>query len=172
MNASPGLPGASRIVVIAIGNPSRGDDALGPMLVERLGPGWPAAVVTLTEFQLQIEHVLDLAEATLVLFVDAERGLAGPCRLRELRPDASPTVFSHALSPAQLLGLYASTVGCVPPPAFVLGLAAEGFDLGAPLSERAIAALEAGCRRVRTLLSQPGANEWRLLCETEEGGAQ
>lgn len=172
MNASPGLPGAGRIVVIAIGNPSRGDDALGPMLVERLGPGWPEAVVTLTEYQLQIEHVLDLAEASLVLFVDAERGLAGPCRLRELRPDASPTVFSHALSPTQLLGLYASAVGCAPPPAFVLGLAAEGFELGAPLSERAVAALEAGCERARALLSQPSSSEWRLRCEIGEGGAQ
>jgi hydrogenase maturation protease len=63
-------------LVLAVGNPSRGDDALGPALLERLrDAGVDAAgdVELLTDFQLQIEHALDLQGRQAVLFVDAAR---------------------------------------------------------------------------------------------------
>ena len=58
------------ILVLAIGNPSRGDDALGPLLAERLMQ-WlqrrPAsvqlAVEIICEQQLMVEHVDDLRTA-------------------------------------------------------------------------------------------------------------
>ena len=55
----------ARLVIFAVGNPSRGDDALGPELLARLAD-WlakqnPAVDVELVEdFQLQIEHALDV----------------------------------------------------------------------------------------------------------------
>ena len=67
----------ARWLVFGVGNPSRGDDALGPLFVERLD-AWAAtagdlsvALVTLTDFQWQIEHALDLADIDVVVFVDA-----------------------------------------------------------------------------------------------------
>ena len=52
---------AGRALVFAWGNPSRGDDALGPALVERLEAARPAhpewgELALLTDFQLQPEH--------------------------------------------------------------------------------------------------------------------
>ena len=47
-------------LVIAIGNPSRGDDALGPLAGQRLAAMRLRDVEVLTEFQLQVEHALDL----------------------------------------------------------------------------------------------------------------
>ena len=53
------------VVVLASGNRSRGDDAVGPLLLERLA-AWLAAEGRSGEFelfddyQLQIEHALDL----------------------------------------------------------------------------------------------------------------
>lgn len=68
------------LLVLGWGNPSRGDDALGPMLVDALvayaGRALPAGTVDcLSDYQLQIEHALDLVGRERVLFVDAARGL-------------------------------------------------------------------------------------------------
>ena len=64
------------LLVLAVGNPSRGDDALGPLLLERLqADGWDAGgqVELLCDFQLQVEHTLDLQGRSAVLLVDAAR---------------------------------------------------------------------------------------------------
>jgi hypothetical protein len=71
------------LLVIAVGNRSRGDDALGPLLLDRL-ERWRASgdrgadLELLEDFQLQIEHALDLAGRRLVLFVDAGTRTAAP----------------------------------------------------------------------------------------------
>ena len=65
----------TRLVIFGYGNPSRGDDALGSLLlaraeteVDRL-PGLDVALVE--DFQLQVEHALDLEDRDLALFIDA-----------------------------------------------------------------------------------------------------
>ena len=62
-------------LVFGIGNPSRGDDAIGPLMIERLereqSAGRLSGVDLLTDFQLQPEHALDLRGRARVLFVDA-----------------------------------------------------------------------------------------------------
>jgi len=71
------------ILIFAIGNESRGDDALAPLLVRRLAD-WLAAndlagqCEILEEYQLQVEHVLDLQQRRLILFVDAGMDTPAP----------------------------------------------------------------------------------------------
>ena len=60
---------------MAIGSPSRSDDALGPLLAGRLAPDLPEWVELLVDFQLQVEHALVLERAGLALFLDAQVGL-------------------------------------------------------------------------------------------------
>ena len=55
------------LVIFAVGNPSRGDDALGPELLARLSAwleskGKQENVELIEDFQLQIEHALDLQD--------------------------------------------------------------------------------------------------------------
>ena len=86
------------VVVFAVGNRSRGDDALGPLLLERLAAvldaeGRGSRFELIDDFQLQIEHALDLAGRRLALFIDAGTGTPAPFviprdRTRELRGDA------------------------------------------------------------------------------------
>jgi hydrogenase maturation protein HypF len=123
----------TRPLVLAIGNPSRGDDALGPAFAAALGDdcGWDVLV----EFQLQVEHALDLAGRPRVLVVDASVGAAPPFWLEEVAADPSGAPFSHALLPAQLLAACAA-LGPVPPTA-VLAIRGERFTLGEPLSRAA-----------------------------------
>lgn len=136
------MSAATGLVVFAIGNDARGDDALGPLLAQRIEQGAYAGVSLYAEYQLQIEHVLDLREATEVLFIDAAHGLTQPFSFSALEPDAGTPVLSHALSPAVLLGVFERVEGRAPPPAYLLALRAEAFELGAALSPAAAEALE------------------------------
>lgn len=133
---------ATGLVVFAIGNDARGDDALGPLLAQRIEQGAYAGVTLYAEYQLQIEHVLDLRDATAVLFIDAAHGLNQPFRFGPLEPDAGTPILSHALSPALLLGVFERVEGRVAPPAYLLALRGEAFELGAALSPAAAEALE------------------------------
>ncbi|HRG96608.1 MAG TPA: hypothetical protein PLR99_10185, partial [Polyangiaceae bacterium] len=56
---------AAPLLFFGLGNPSRGDDALGPTLLERVGAALAPEIARgevelLAEFQLQPEHALDL----------------------------------------------------------------------------------------------------------------
>jgi hydrogenase maturation protease len=131
------------LLVLGIGNPSRGDDALGPGLVDRLreqGVEQGGRVDLLTDFQLQVEHALDLCGRRAVLFVDAaHRGHAGPegVEVRPLEPDAAIPPASHALRPGAVLRVFRDVQGTEPPPAWLLAIEGESFELGEALSEAA-----------------------------------
>ena len=63
--------GGGQTRVCAAGGPSRGDDAGGPLVAERLEVADVQGVEVLVDFQLQVEHALDLAGRERVIFVDA-----------------------------------------------------------------------------------------------------
>ncbi len=131
------------LLVIGIGNPSRGDDALGPACIEALDAQLPPGVELLTDFQLQVEHVLDLAHRRQVIFVDASVGCAGRFSIEDVQADMRVSPLSHALSPAELLGVYRRVHGSAPPPARVLAIRGYEFALGAALTDQAHANLQA-----------------------------
>jgi hydrogenase maturation protease len=144
-------------LVFGIGNPSRGDDALGPLLIERLerlaAAGRLPGVALLTDFQLQIEHVEDLVERRRVIFVDAAVGLQAPCALTAIAPTTSHSWTTHRLAPAALLHLYQSLYG-PPPRVELLAIRAEQFELGAALSEPASRNLDAAIERLLAILAE------------------
>lgn len=134
------------LLVLAWGNPSRGDDALGPLLAERLQAhaqvaGWVDRVEVLTDFQLQVEHALDLVGRERILFVDAALDLAQPFTVRPLQPARGGGIGSHALAPEAVLQVYQDLHGCAPPPATLLAVRASAFELGAAPSAKALADL-------------------------------
>ena len=121
-------------LVFAVGNPSRGDDAVGPLLAERLEAAAVPGVEVLVDFQLQIEHALDLAGRERVIFVDACVDAEAPFVEREIHAAAGFAHTSHSLAPAQVLETYRRVTGGEPPPALLLGVRAHSFELGAELS--------------------------------------
>jgi hydrogenase maturation protease len=127
-------------LVLAVGNPSRGDDALGPSLVERLrAAGVEAAgeVELLIDFQLQVEHALDLQHRRAVLFVDAARpGASAGATLSEIYADAQVPPASHALRAQAVLHVAARLNGTAPP-AWQLAIEGQSFELGEGLSAAA-----------------------------------
>lgn len=149
-----------RTMVIAVGNDARGDDALGPRLLARVADAGFPGVSTQLEFQLQVEHALDLAGADLVLFIDAAHGLHRPCELQELEPARATPAFSHALAPETVLAVLEQLEGHAPP-AFQLSVRGECFGLGSGLSAVAEEAEIHAWEWLAGLLSAPGLAAWR-----------
>jgi hydrogenase maturation protease len=146
------------VLVFGYGNPSRGDDALGPMLMERLQgllpmhPEW-GEVHLLTDFQLQPEHALDLAGCSRALFVDASVSCTVPYACAPVLATADFGYTTHAMSPAALLAVFCRITGGEPPPCELLTVCGVSFQLGEPLSPPAAAHLEAALEFVQTWLA-------------------
>ncbi|MDQ7745986.1 hydrogenase maturation protease [Hydrogenophaga pseudoflava] len=135
------------LLVLVWGNPSRGDDALGPLLAERLIDhaqiaGLSNRVEVLTDFQLQVEHALDLVGRERVLFVDAALDLAEPFTVRPLQAARGAGIGSHALAPEAVLQVFQDLHHQPPPPATLLAIRASAFELGAPPGVQALSDLD------------------------------
>ncbi|MDA8257321.1 MAG: hydrogenase maturation protease [Betaproteobacteria bacterium] len=135
-------------LIFGWGNPSRGDDALGPLFVEHFTalaarhPEW-GEVECLTDFQLQVEHVLDLQGRQRVLFVDASIDAPAPCSLARIEAARDASFTTHAMSPQAVLKVYADIDDGEPPPCWLLAIRGERFELGEDLSATARQSLPA-----------------------------
>lgn len=160
------------VVVFAIGNPSRGDDAIGPLLLERLG-SWLAAeghapeFALIEDYQLQIEHALDLRGKRLALFIDAGCATSVPAEFYAIgAASVFPAPSTHVLSPQEVLGVHRQVAGAEPPPSFVLCVRGERFELGEGLSVAAQANVESAWQQLMLLCLRPDVAHWRALATT------
>ncbi len=103
--------GKAPILVLAVGNPSRGDDAFGPLLAQQL-QAWLAAqtadvqqaIELVTDQQLMVEHALDLQGREHVLFIDAAARHDAPVALQTVSKTATasaPSGRPHGHGPDQ-----------------------------------------------------------------------
>jgi len=145
------------ILIIGIGNPSRGDDALGPLLIERLEALALPDVELLTDFQLQVEFSLDLQQRQQVIFVDASLNATPPFTFTQVIAAEDTSYSSHALSPSAVLHAYKKLFG-EPPPSYVLAIRGEAFELGEGLSEAAEKHLEAALGWLGKRLTETAAD--------------
>ena len=141
--------GIAPVLVLAVGNPSRGDDAIGPELAARLEAAALPGVEVITEFQLQVENALDLVGRERVIFVDAGTGTPAPFELRRVTAAADFLHTSHAISPEAVLATYQRLHGAPAPEAWVLCVRGESFELGEALSAMAADHLEAAWLELR-----------------------
>jgi len=159
------------VVVFAVGNPSRGDDAIGPECSGRLerwlrNEGISEQFELVEDFQLQIEHVLDLKGRRLAIFIDAGANTLAPYSFRRIFPASGMAHTTHALSPEAVLQVYVQTESAELPPAFVLCIRGEEFELGEPLSTVAESNLRAAFELLMQLCRQPSLAAWELAALT------
>ena len=138
-------PAVRPILVFGCGNLSRGDDALGPLCVGQLRDALAAGgrVECLDDYQLQIEHALDLVGRERVLFVDASLRCDAPFEVTPLQPRQDASFTTHAMSPQALMQVFRDLHGQPPPPCTLLAIRGGSFELGAPPSAAALAHLAA-----------------------------
>ena len=146
-------------LIFTWGNPSRGDDALGPALYELLQQESLTGVDLLTDFQLQIEHSIDLEGRKRVLFVDASTSAKAPFEFVRLQPEQDASYTTHAMSPQALLSVYQQVNGSAPP-AWLLSIRGYEFDLGLPLSTAANKHLLAAFNHIKKLIDPARPIEW------------
>lgn len=156
-----------RTLVIAVGNPSRGDDAAGPLLAERLsswlsdqGPNLqgtdPRHLTALCDQQLMVEHAYDLRDRDRVLFIDAAARQGEPVQWQRIEASAGgPAISSHQCTPSQLLHLCAHTLQIPPPDAWLLSLRGDSFELGGPVSAGMQAAMAQAWDEILAWIANP-----------------
>jgi hydrogenase maturation protease len=131
----------SQVLVIAYGNPLRGDDGIAWHVAQAL------IELQLEQLEVLIRHQLtpELAEALSslprVVFIDASVQLsAGQVERRDLEPEVTSEVLTHHLEPAQLLGLTKTLYGQVPH-ASLISIGVQNLDYGEQLSPQLRTAL-------------------------------
>ena len=152
----------TQVVVLGWGNVTRSDDALGPLLLERVRREQFPHVTIIEDFQLQIEHAFDLKGQDLALFVDAGFKMQEPFAFFQTAPRRSMEISSHKLAPEALLDIYERVLGETPPPAFILSVAGEDFSIGDTLSAAARQRLELASDFLLQRLRSPSLESWRM----------
>lgn len=155
------------ILVFGYGNLSRGDDALGVLMLEHIEAHFSLENIDLlTDFQLQIEHALDLENRELVVFVDASVKSDIAFEFTRLQPVRDLSHTTHAMSPAAILDTYQTIKKESPPPCFLLAIGADSFELGEDLGEKAKQNLAQACEFMGVLLNNPTLDFWQSQITT------
>lgn len=139
------------------GNPSRGDDAIGPRLhqiIKQLITEFSLENIQLIEdFQLQPEHVFDINEHACIVFIDASYQGDTALQIAPVICEAHIGYTTHALSPGALMNLYEKTQKKQCPPAFIFSVRGYYFELGASLSKQAEENINTAAQLLKKLLS-------------------
>jgi hydrogenase maturation protease len=128
-----------RMLIIGYGNPLRGDDGIGPAVIDELqGSPMAARAELLQRHQLGPELAEQVAEADAVIFVDASTlGTPGEIRTRKLHPpEVATSDLTHHVSPELLLVAARELYGHAPNAALVT-VCGESFEMGAQMSASA-----------------------------------
>jgi hydrogenase maturation protease len=147
------------ILIIAIGNESRGDDALAPLLARRLQTESAEHVEFIEDYQLQVEHVTDLVGRQAVLFIDADVSCDAPFHFSQINAAYDRSYTSHAMSPFSVLHAYRQVYGEDAPPSYLLRIRGYGFELGEDLSTEAECNLVHATQMIRGWLADIRATE-------------
>lgn len=150
---------APHTLIIAYGNPLRGDDNLAWRVADALVNKFtPPDVEVIRCHQLAPELADKMARFETVVFIDAaaavEGAKPGEVSVEEIHPQDSliaATRFSHESSPATLLSLTALLYGAVPR-AYVATIVGENFEHGRALSPDVERALPELVKRIEELV--------------------
>ena len=137
------------ILIVAIGNESRGDDALAPLLVRELQADDSPRIELIEDYQLQVEHVTDLVGRDAVLFIDADVSCDAPFHFSRIEAGHDQSYTSHAMTPFALLHAFKQVYGIDAPTSFLMRIRGYGFELWDDLSSGAQANLKSATTKVR-----------------------
>ena len=150
-------------LVLAYGNPMRGDDGVAWVIANLLGPIMPEPVRVECVQQLSPEHADSVRENDLVIFIDAAKGgVAGEISYMPVTAQAEPTRFWHHIGPAEILAL-AKQLYAATPQAVLFTVQAEQFNVGSTLSDKVKSAIPQAVAEICALLKRNGITSARAL---------
>ena len=140
-------------IIIGLGNPDRGDDGIGALVVGALAGRVPEGVEIIVRTGDMLALVEDWAGADAVICVDAAASMGVPGRIhridghdRTLLPEPG-LASSHAFGLAEAIAL-SQALGTAPPVLIVYAIEGHIFDTGAPLSADVASAVADAAARV------------------------
>jgi hydrogenase maturation protease len=134
--------GPNELVILGVGNDSRGDDGLGWAFLDALEGDPDIRARLFYRYQLMPEDAADVAEARTAVFVDAtKKRLEKGFHWEPAVPERQPMVNSHWLPPEAVLGFCQQVHGACPD-AYILSISGDQWELGQGLSPEAQSRLE------------------------------
>ncbi|MDO8349740.1 MAG: hypothetical protein Q7S94_01130, partial [Gallionella sp.] len=124
----------------------------------------------LEDFQLQIEHAMDMKDRKLVLFIDAGMDTPAPFSFYRAQTSNEALLYSHALPPEALLKVYEQFHRQPAPDAYVLCIRGERFELGELPSPAAETHLASALEFTVQLLLEAEVTTWDRLCTQKSPG--
>jgi hydrogenase maturation protease len=160
------------VLVLGFGNTLRRDDGVGAVAARALAADARLAgddVEVRECYQLLPEMALDLAQASLVIFVDADaRGLPGSIEIHQVDPETAaradadargePGASSHHVGGGELVALARTLTGHAPR-AVAIGIGVTDLELGEGLSPPVEAAVPKVADIVARLVEEHRAEE-------------
>lgn len=154
MNAPP-----SRVLVIGLGNPDRGDDAAGILVADRLVGKVPPGVTVHSRSGDMLSLIEAWAGFDVLICVDAAAPMGSPGRIHRIGLDGgalplkavSPS--SHAFGLAEAIEL-ARVLELAPPEIVVHAIEGKRFDSGAAPTGAVLGAAETVAARIVSELRQ------------------
>ncbi|MEJ2409187.1 MAG: hydrogenase maturation protease [Novosphingobium sp.] len=146
--------GASRVLVLCIGNPDRGDDGIGPAVAEALNGTLPPDATLMTRSGDMLAMLEDWAGFDALVCIDAAARGEEPGRIhridlvKEDLPRDMAFLSSHAFGLGEGIAL-ARSLGLAPAVIIVYAIEGQDFDDGAPLSAPVAAAIVPAADRIR-----------------------
>ncbi len=92
-------------LVLAYGNPLRGDDGIGFAAAEYLQEREMEGVTIDMDYQLCLEDAMTVADHDFTVFIDAAVEGEEPFTFAKVDEREDPSVFSHSLEPERVMGL-------------------------------------------------------------------
>lgn len=125
------------MLVVGIGNSSRGDDGLGWRFVEDVSKKSLPGCDTEYRYQLQIEDSIFIKEYDLIVFVDASHEcIPHGFSFTRCLPENSFNFSTHRIDPSSILWLCKELYGNAPE-AYVLAIEGKRWGLGDGLGKEA-----------------------------------
>jgi hydrogenase maturation protease len=139
-------------LVIGVGNPHRGDDAVGPLVASRLKSRQNGRFRVIEQAEgLSLMETWEGAETVIILDAAFSGKLAGTIHRIDAAVESLPKDLlrcsTHALGVAEAIEL-ARALDQLPRRVIIYGIEGESFEQGAGLSE----AVEAASRKLETLV--------------------
>ena len=144
-----------RLLIIGLGNPDRGDDGVGALVVEALTGRQPSDVEMMLRTGDMLALVEDWAGANTVICIDAAAAVGSPGRIHRVDGYADALLpepglaSSHAFGLAEAIAL-SRALGTAPPTLVVYAIEGRVFDTGAPVSPEVAGAVEAATSQILT----------------------
>ena len=127
-----------KVLIIGYGNPGRADDGLGTAFAENIRNLNLDNTDIDSDYQLSLEHALDIANAHLTILADAHVSCQEPFIIKKVSPSNSFNFSTHNMSPENLTSI-AEQISSNKKEVYILGIRGYEFnEFRESLSEKAL----------------------------------